>query len=132
MDTGKKTRKKPTYSKATLEKRRYRARMKRAAKVFKLFQRTYSLAKTGKKLGLCRESVRAIIEFGHRTGAFTYFGKFDTQRLAELLATADRAQLARDLAALTLNELCAKYGIADSLGYKLLRYAAQGRSLAEL
>ncbi len=132
MATDKKTRKKPSYSKATLQKRRYRARKKRAAKVFKLFQRTLSLTKTGEKLGLCKESVRAIIQFGHRAGVFTYFGKVDTRRLTALLLNVDRAQLTRDLAALTPDEVCAKYGIADSLGYKLHNYAAKGRSLAEL
>lgn len=131
MNTDKKTRK-CRHSKAVLHRMRYRARMKRAEKVFKLFQRTLSLTKTGEKLGLCRESVRQLLQFGHRTGVITFFGKVDTRRLAALLAKADRAALARDLGALTPDEVCAKYGIADSLGYKLHRYAAKGRSIAEL
>jgi len=106
--------------------------MKRSEKVFKLFQRTLSLTKTGEKLGVTRERVRQILEFGHRTGVITYFGKVDTRRLAALLAKTDRAELARDLAAQTRDEVCAKYGIPDSLCYKLREYAAAGGSLVEL
>ena len=119
-------------SQAVLCRRRYRARMKRAEKVFMLFQRTLSLTKTGEALGLCKESVRQILQFGHRTGVITFFGKVDSRRLAVLLAKTDRAALARDLGALTPDEVCAKYGIAESLGYELHRYAAKGRSIADL
>ena len=131
MNTDKKTRK-CRHSKAVLHRMRYRAKMKRAEKVFKLFQRTLSLAKTAEKLGVTGERVRQILQFGHRTGVITYFGKVDTRRLAALLAKTDRAALARDLGALTPDEVCAKYGIAESLGYELHRYAAKGRSIAEL
>jgi hypothetical protein len=134
MDTDKKPRehRKRRHSLAVVCRMRYRANMKRAEKVFKLFQRTLSLAKTAEKLGVTGERVRQILQFGHRTGVITYFGKVDTRRLAVLLAKADRAALARDLGALTPDEVCAKYGIADSLGYKLHKYAAKGRSIAGL
>lgn len=134
MDTGKQPRehRKRRYSQAVLRRRRYRAKMKRAEKVFKLFQRTLSLTKTGEKLGVTRERVRQILEFGHRTGAIAYFGKGDTRRLAALLAKTDRAALARDLAVQTPDEVCARYGIPDSLCYKLREYAAAGGSIDEL
>lgn len=134
MDTEKKPLgyRKRRYSQAVLCRRRYRAKMRRAEKVFKLFRRTLSLTRTGEKLGVTRERVRQILEFGHRAGAITYFGKVDTRLLAALLAKTDRAELARDLAAQTPDEVCSKYAIPDSLCYKLRKYAAAGGSLDEL
>jgi len=109
-----------------------RAKLSRIKKIDRLYKRTLSLTKTGEALGLGKERVRQLLEFGHGMGVIAFFGKVDDRRLADLLARTDRAELARDLGALTRDEVCSKYGIQYSLCYKLHRYAAAGGSLVEL
>lgn len=105
-------------------------RIKRIKGIYQIYKRNLSLVKTGEELGLTRERVRQLLEYGHAVKAIIYLGR-DTRRLLELFETIDRAELIRDIeSALPRAEICSKYGILASLLEKLLECAVQGRDLA--
>lgn len=105
-------------------------KIKRIKGIYQVYKRNLSLVKTGEELGLTRERVRQLLEYGHAVKAIIYLG-LDSRRLMELFTKIDRSELIRDIeSALPQPEICSKYDISASLLEKLLECAAQGRDLA--
>lgn len=105
---------------------------KRTKEVYRLYKRSGTLKKTGEILGLTRERVRQLLEYGHCTKTIVYLGA-DTRRVIALFEKIDRTELIRDLeTALPQAEICSKYGISVALCQKLQECVAKGWDLAEV
>ena len=83
-------------------------KIKRIKGIYQIYKRNLSLVKTGEALGLTRERVRQLLEYGHAVKGIIYLG-VDTRRLLVLFETIDRAELIRDIeSALPQAEICYK------------------------
>ena len=117
---------------ASRSRKRRRVLIKRVKHAYQLYKKHLTLDKTGEILGLTRERIRQMFEFGHKARVIIYLGR-DTQRLLALCKKVDKTELVHDLThAQDEAEVCAKYGISAGLFTKILQCLASGHDLAEL